>query len=218
MCVRSIASRAAVAAAAIAWGVVVIGGLAMLWSYEAGPGAAAAAPVRWPEGTALSRAADRPTLVMFLHPHCPCSRASLRELDRALAQIGGRARVHVLFVTPAGLPPGWENSDLVHAARAMPGVEVRRDERGRESARFGALTSGQTLLYGQDGALLFGGGITRSRGHSGDNRGRDVLVALARGRTAPRRSTPGGGEAPPLKTNVFGCLLHNAPQESPGPL
>lgn len=174
-------------------------GLAVIWSYEVGPGPAAEAPSRWPEGSVLARAADRPTLLMFVHPHCPCSRASLRELDRALAQIAGRARVHVVFVKPSGTPPGWERSDLWDAATAIPGVDVSRDDGGHESARFDALTSGQTLLYGTDGRLLFSGGITVSRGHSGDNAGRAAIVALALGNRAPRRAT-----------HVFGCLLRSA--------
>ena len=37
--------------------------------------------------------------------------------------------------------------------------------------RFGAETSGQTLLYDRDGRLLFSGGTTGSRGHDGDNAG-----------------------------------------------
>ena len=53
-----------------------------------------------------------------------------------------------------------------------------RDDDGAEARRFGAETSGQTLLYDEHGALLFSGGITGARGHAGDNAGRASLVAL----------------------------------------
>ena len=71
-----------------------------------------------------------------------------------------------------------------------------RDDNGVEAARFGAVTSGQTVLYDEDGALLFTGGITGARGHSGDNAGRASVVALFESRTG-RTSW----------TSVFGCGL-----------
>jgi hypothetical protein len=74
------------------------------------------------------------------------------------------------------------------------------DLEGRESRRFGAATSGQTLLYAADGRLLFNGGITESRGHSGDNAGRSAILSLVLGLT----SAPTGQ---PLSTPVYGCPL-----------
>ncbi len=53
-----------------------------------------------------------------------------------------------------------------------------RDDDGAEAKRFGAETSGQTLLYDERGTLAFSGGITGSRGHAGDNAGRASLLAL----------------------------------------
>ena len=50
-----------------------------------------------------------------------------------------------------------------------------RDDDGAEARRFGAETSGQTLLYDARGALAFSGGITGARGHAGDNAGRASL-------------------------------------------
>jgi hypothetical protein len=71
-----------------------------------------------------------------------------------------------------------------------------RDDRGVEAERFGTSTSGQTLLYSADGRLLFSGGITGSRGHAGDNEGRDGLVALL--------TRAGSGRT---RASVFGCPL-----------
>jgi hypothetical protein len=58
------------------------------------------------------------------------------------------------------------------------------------------MTSGQTVLYDNEGALLFSGGITGARGHAGDNAGRTSLVELLN-RGAAGRS----------RTSVFGCPL-----------
>jgi len=71
-----------------------------------------------------------------------------------------------------------------------------RDDDGVEAARFGAATSGQVILYDRDGRLLFSGGITASRGHAGDNDGRDAIVSLLGGGRGTRHSSP-----------VFGCSL-----------
>ena len=49
---------------------------------------------------------------MLTHPHCPCSRASIGELARLMAQAQGRVTAYVLFIKPAGSPEDWENSDL----------------------------------------------------------------------------------------------------------
>ena len=68
---------------------------------------------------------------------------------------------------------------------------------GREAARFGAATSGQTFLYDARGGLLFSGGITGARAHAGDNAGRSAVVTLLNGT---------GGPAAP-RTSVFGCPL-----------
>ena len=66
------------------------------------------------------------------------------------------------------------------------------------SGSFGALASGQTMFYDADGTLQFSGGITASRGHSGDNAGRSTITALLFNGKSAVRSTP-----------VFGCYLGN---------
>jgi hypothetical protein len=85
----------------------------------------------------------------------------------------------------------------VDSAAAIPGVHVISDERGAQARMFGALVSGQTLLYSATGSLLFSGGITGARGHEGDNPGRTVLTSMLTGQRADTVHTP-----------VFGCYLH----------
>ena len=134
---------------------------------------------------------------MAVHPKCPCSRASIGELAIAMARMQGRARAHVFFTKPTGYPEDWVKTDLWRTAAAIPGVSVEVDEEGVEAARFGAQVSGGVLLYDASGQLRFHGGITASRGHAGDNRGRQAVVALAWGEKTERAETP-----------AFGCLLH----------
>jgi hypothetical protein len=171
-------------------------GLYIVWTYDNAPGLAASAPQEWPRETTLVRASDRPTLVLLAHPQCDCTRATLGELAEVLARAPKPPKTYVLFLRPAGFAAGWEQTALWRTAKSLPDVTVLRDDDGAEARRFGAATSGQTLLYDDHGALAFSGGITGSRGHEGDNAGRASLVALLNRSQANRRGT-----------SVFGCPL-----------
>src|SRR4051794_6488145 len=143
--------------AGAAWAVAVAVGLGRLWTYEGTPGAAARPPAAWPDGTTVprpAREAGRPGLVLLAHPRGPCSRATGAELARLVADCRGRLTATVLVIRPAGVPDGWEQTDLWAAAAAIPGVTVVADPGGVEARRFGAATSGQALLYAADGRLL----------------------------------------------------------------
>jgi hypothetical protein len=150
----------------------------------------------FPQDGALQLATDKPTLVIFVHPHCPCTRASLHELDRLLALIENRVSATVVFTIPDGVPAGWERGDLWNAATAIPGLHVIRDPRGQEALRFDVEGSGHVVLYAPSGKLLFSGGITASRGHEGDNVGRSAVISFVL-----------HGHASVSQTPVFGCSL-----------
>ncbi len=181
---------------AAVWIIAVVAGLSVLWAWENTPGAAGDAPRQWPAGSGLSRAADAPTLILFAHPQCSCTRASLGEFAEILARATTRPRTYIVFLKPIGLGVDWEKTDLWRAATNLPGVTVLRDDDGLEATRFGVITSGQTVLYDQAGALLFSGGITGARGHAGDNAGRASLVSLLN-----------QGKTDFASTSVFGCPL-----------
>jgi hypothetical protein len=160
---------------------------------------AATAGPHWPGESSLIAATDRPTLVFLAHPQCTCTSASLGELAEALARAKQLPKTYVVFLKPSSMPDGWEKTELWHAAESLPNATIVRDEDGREAERFGSVTSGTTLLYGANGALLFNGGITGSRGHAGDNAGRASIVDLLN-HVAPVTTA----------TNVFGCSLFAA--------
>jgi hypothetical protein len=180
----------------IAWIASVGVGVRALWQYSETPSQLANPPASWPSGVALNRSSDRSSLLLFAHPECPCSHASLGEFERIIAAGRDRMDAAVLFSIPTGDPLGWSKSDLIRTAESIPGVRVVHDVDGAIARSFGARTSGQTLLYDPSGRLMFNGGITSSRGHSGDNDGRDAIVSLLRMQTPSRQTTP-----------VFGCAL-----------
>jgi hypothetical protein len=165
-------------------------GLAILWKTENVPGAHLAVPASWPAPSTISRTPDMPSLVMFAHPKCPCTRASIGELANIMARNQGRVRAQVIFYRPHGLPDAWAHTDLWKAAAAIPGVLVKCDDEGAEAARFGATTSGFVVLYDQPGQIRFSGGITAERGHAGDSNGEDAINAILNGQTPLRETTP----------------------------
>jgi hypothetical protein len=178
------------------WAASIAIGMKILLDHEARQGTAATAPIRWPGGASVALDPKLPTLVMLAHPRCPCTRASIGELAIGMAKLQGRVAAHILFAVPTGAGEDWKRTDQWNSAARIPGVAVHADPGGREAARFGAKTSGQVVLYGTDGRLLFSGGITPGRGHMGDNVGLARVASLLR-----------FGETDRASSAVFGCAL-----------
>jgi hypothetical protein len=186
----------------VLWFGAVVTGLSLVARYDNTPGPAADAPEVWPAPSGVTLDPDRPTLVMLAHPRCACTRASVTELAEVMARAAHRPKAYVVFIKPGGVAARWEQTDLWKSAAEIPGVTVLRDDGGDEARRFGASTSGQTLVYAPDGRLLFSGGATGARGHAGNNHGRAALLAILSGEQPDRTSTP-----------VFGCSLFGTHDE-----
>ncbi|QDT49538.1 hypothetical protein Pan258_35900 [Symmachiella dynata] len=180
----------------VMWCVIIGIGLTWIWEHEATPGEVTQSPTQWPTDSRVERNSNHLTLIVFAHPRCPCTRASLNELALIMSRCSGRIDTRVLFYRPAGFVAEWEQTDLWDSAQSIPGVNVAIDESGSEAKRFGATTSGYSLLYDRSGQLVFHGGITGSRGHCGDNPGRAAIESLAL-----------NGESDRNHTFVFGCPL-----------
>ena len=182
------------------WVVLVLGwlvastlGLGMLWQDAALPGATGATPAHWPSASRLRLAEGRSTLVMFAHPACSCTRASMSELARLLTEVGDQVDASVVIFRPAEVPAGWDARALSTRAEEI-GAHVIWDDAGEEAQRFGAETSGFVVAYAPEENLLYAGGITVARGHQGASLGfQRLLQALDE---APRVAASGG---------VFGC-------------
>ncbi|HUA64982.1 MAG TPA: hypothetical protein VME24_03985 [Alphaproteobacteria bacterium] len=164
--------------------------------YENARGSVGATPEHWPSGTPMALDHSRYTLIMFSHPKCPCTQASMEELNRLLAECNGRIAAHVLFFKPADFPVDWTQTDLRRSAAAIPGITVQDDIDNTLARKFGAETSGYVLLYNPRGQLLFRGGITASRGHAGDNAGESAIASIVIGQSTNLVQTP-----------VYGCSL-----------
>ena len=154
--------------------------------------------VRWPTGTVAALADADYTVVMFAHPRCPCTRASLSELQQLANAARGRAKFEVFFMLPGGADADWRRTANWQAAAAISGARLYNDYDARQATAFGAETSGQVLIYDRAGTLRYQGGITDGRGQEGDNAGITAATRLVQANITPPGAFP-----------VYGCPLHD---------
>src|SRR4051812_44154376 len=82
------------------WAAGVSAGFFLLDRYAAAPGEGGQPPPSWPRGSRIPLATDRPTLVLFAHPKCPCTRATIGELAAVMTHARDRLSARVLFYKP----------------------------------------------------------------------------------------------------------------------
>jgi hypothetical protein len=163
---------------------------------------------KWPAGSKLGSVPNRPTLVLFLHPRCPCSRASLGELERLFASLQKERialpDIAVVATVPEIHSSEWTETETMRRAAQLPDARVFIDSAGFEAKRFGAVTSGTIMFFDASGRRLYTGGVTVARGIEGQNAGLDAIESLVRGKTVAATNIP-----------VFGCRLCLPPQNAP---
>jgi hypothetical protein len=179
-----------------AWSVMLGAGFYFVAKYENTPAHVEAPPLHWPANCSFAPVPNRMNLVMAVHPHCPCTRATIDELTELMAHPCDRFVVHVLVFKPKHAESGWEQTEIWHRAAALPSVRVRSDEDGVEAKRFGMTASGHAVLFDSEGHALFSGGLTNARGHAGDSVGRRAILAFLTDAIPETTTTP-----------VFGCSL-----------
>jgi len=185
------------------WGVAVAFGWYAIGSYGAKAGGSSGPPESWPAQSQVHRT-DRFTLLLFLHPMCPCSKASLAQFSKLVAEFHGEVNPHVLFILPVGADDTWQTSGLYKQALEIQDVTVDVDVDRQEAKLFGATTSGGCLLFAPNGKLLFEGGLTIGRGYEGTSEGLHAIGAALKGQDDKRTTAP-----------VFGCPLFEPETPSP---
>lgn len=194
-------SRSALIAVAAVWACGITAGSWLMLRHEYGQGASAPAPERLPADSQLALPfRDRTlTLVVAVHPDCPCTGATLEQLDRFLTKNPQSAQVLALFwVEDSDSPPlALQRNPYWQRIGKMESATAAIDPQGARAAQFGALVSGAVAAYDQTGSLRFQGGLTSSRGHAGPSRGLNMLEAILRDEpTADTNNAPS-----------FGCSL-----------
>jgi len=183
-------------AAALVWVATIAAAYEAIRRFETTPGLPAYAPKVWPAATHVPRTPGKWSLVMLVHPHCSCSRASVKELGEIVEKARHDVQTTVLVYRPHEMEKGWERTSVYDGATRIRRARVLIDQDGAEAKVFGGFTSGQTFLYDGEGRLRFAGGVTSLRGHAGLNRGRADVIRIANERN-------GNGSHP-----VFGCAIN----------
>lgn len=191
------------------WLTLVAFGLGFLMVYANRPGEQGDPLETWPKNELVQLSGTEPTLLVFAHPKCPCTTATMTELDRIMQRCRGDVDCHVLFFQADGTDDEWSQTPAWRSAESIAGVEVKLDPRSQAATQFGVRTSGHVLLYDRDGNLAFEGGITPSRGHPGDNPGREQIVNLLRGAPSDSAGIEQQSTEKSDSTCVFGCPLHS---------
>src|SRR5262245_36753101 len=135
----------------VAWCCLAVLGWSVLLGHTYRPATSSGGVTSWPEGDTYgaspcaAKGAFR--IVVFAHPGCPCTRATLHKVDESLTRLPRTACVSVIFVTPGLKRTDICGSDTLAFARRLPGVEVRLDDTGAEARRFGATVSGEVFAF-----------------------------------------------------------------------
>jgi hypothetical protein len=196
-------ARARLYAAVFGWSILALG--MWLWmtdyAFEADTPADCFRAANWPQNSRIARADNRRTLLFFIHPRCPCTRASVTELEKLFAGQSLREEQQPQIVVVAAIPSQasmkWQKSNTIERATDLPNATLFWDYGGQEAKLFGAVASGTVILFSHDGTRTFAGGVTAMRGHEGDNVGSERLyTALTQRHGEPLELTP-----------AFGCRL-----------
>lgn len=163
-------------------------------------------------------------VLMFIHPHCPCSQASVGELRRMLHQLAeaaqeGSVQASILVVRPPEAPAGWEQGDILSEIQGWNEVSVIIDQGGEEAKRWKVTTSGHVIVLDPQGRVRFRGGITPGRGQQGSSAGSLRIVQIIREASCAvgvddscasetdEKKVPGETVRPVVTAPVYGCPL-----------
>ena len=179
----------------VLWVGLIVSGYFALFRYSFAAGEISKAPQSIPPALTPSQSNPRAQLFLALHPRCPRSRATLKELARIQARLPDASDITVLVFKPANEADDWLQSASLDDCRKL-NCRILPDTDGKLAASLGSLTSGSIALYDRHGSLRYQGGITAARGHEGDNVGERAVLRILSGSAERQPSLP-----------VFGCPI-----------
>ncbi|MEL6497291.1 MAG: hypothetical protein AAF937_06175 [Planctomycetota bacterium] len=170
-----------------AWVAAAAAGMGLFHRSMHTPGEASTPP-------AQQAASQAPKVMFFAHPHCGCTTPSIDTLASITAE--SSADVAVVLSGPAADRPDWQTTPNAKRTLQHSHLDIVHDPGGSLAERYGAHTSGHTVIYASSGDLVFSGGLSSARGMRGPSQGLGALEA------ALNDSTPAVSSAP-----VFGCRI-----------
>lgn len=145
-------------------------------------------------------------ILVFAHPFCPCTRATLAELEDSLQRASPELKVTIVFITAGLSADDVDRSATVAAAKQFPRVALQFDPSADMAKLFGASVSGEVFVFDAAGNRVFHGGITAGRGHRGHSVSKEAFEQVIRGKYE------GAGEFP-----LFGCRLPQGAEQNINP-
>lgn len=132
----------AIGSRAIVWIAFAVAGWYGISAYglNGDPQATTSIVSQWPVDSTIVRLTELLTLVLFLHPKCPCSRATVGELERLPLLIPSDALPDVCVVAAAPRATGdlWWSSPFLDRIARLPNARTGgRDPGGVETDLFG---------------------------------------------------------------------------------
>jgi hypothetical protein len=145
-------------------------------------------PATWPTEF------HKPTLIVFLHPKCTCSAASLTQIAKLQSRLPDRFQTILVLWQPSNGNSEWANLPQPDFGQ-LADYKLVLDKEGRMARKFDAHTSGQSFLYDADGQIRFSGGLTSTRGDSESGPAFSTLAQLIAKQDSSKTAP------------VFGCSL-----------
>ena len=121
------------------WAIGLVSGFSLIVSHNFATGNVSSAPIEWPDGINLESDANHPTLLVFIHPQCPCSSATIGELERLLADVNQQVKCTILMVCPSDHVDQWMKSKNTERSKSIEGVQIVVDVDGTTAAKFDCL-------------------------------------------------------------------------------
>ncbi|GAA4426521.1 hypothetical protein GCM10023155_14820 [Bremerella cremea] len=159
----------------LVWGCLIAVGFIALLFYHNTPGTRSDSNPVWQVNRLIELDPSRANLLVFIHPQCPCSTATMGELARIQAACGSNVLTHLILYQPDN--EKWSTASMMAQAIEIPNLHILADPKGNLAKQFGAETSGHAMLFAPDGHRIFSGGITAGRGCEGDNPGRQAVIS-----------------------------------------
>ena len=178
-----------------AWGVLIAGGLLWMTAYSMSPGDTSTPLLKRPDNTEISFSDNQSTLLVFLHPRCPCTRPTIAALERLMVRKHDIV-LQPVFYLPSTKTTEWTQDEYWDRLIALGAHQPAIDIDGHLAHKFHATTSGHALLFSTDGLVQFSGGITSGRVHEGDSLGLTMLTRVLDGIPVSEASFP-----------VYGCSI-----------
>lgn len=100
---------------------------------------------------------------LFVHPQCPCTRATLKLVDRLHRELLVPPELTIYVASYDQIKSDWSSSPNLRLAQQLDQAVVMEDKEANRAKSLGVKASGTLVVTDGEGNRLFAGGITAGR-------------------------------------------------------